>query len=102
MQLIYKKIEICIFYNAKLIIKLATNIMGFWESVGNFVEKWDAAGEVVDATLDLDPTYKTSNDGEYFKQVIPDPVTEESAQRKIDRVNEANDKLDAIVDKQKK
>lgn len=75
--------------------------MGFWEAVVGFVEEWNAAGDVVDAYMDLPPTYKTSNDDEYFIQVIPDPVTEEGCKRALDRVDEAERKFNEIRDARK-
>ena len=75
--------------------------MGFWDSVVDFAEKWQAAGEVVDSLNDLPPTYKNSNDDEYYNQFIPDPVTEEGVQRALDRANEAQEKFDELQNKEK-
>ena len=60
--------------------------------MGNVVKRGIAARELVDAINDLPPTYNQGEGGKY-EQFIPDFETEESIQRKLDRVKRAEEKL---------
>ena len=63
-------------------------------------QKYQLAKEYVDAMNDLPPTYKMGGEindlcddlgkgGLNMKQVFPDPVSEETIKRKLDRANKA-------------
>lgn len=67
--------------------------------MGNFIDVVLKAGALVDAVNDLPPTYETSHDGEYFDQFIPDPVTPQSVQRKLDAVDKAQREFDQARNK---
>lgn len=56
--------------------------------VSSAAETWSDAGEVVDSILDLPPTYHAGEVGG-FNQVIPDPVSQDALQEKMDRVDQA-------------
>lgn len=54
------------------------------------MDRFKAASEYVDAVLDLPPTFKDPN-LQKFSNCIPDIVTEEEMQMKLDRVKETRE-----------
>jgi hypothetical protein len=60
-----------------------------------FRERWSSASNYVRAINDLPPTY-TIGDKFRFHQFIPDPVSPQEMQRKLDDVTRAKAKLEEV------
>ena len=69
--------------------------MNFIAKAKQLYQKYKAAKDYVDAINDLPPTYKSEAEingfcsGLGMKQIVPDPVSKETIQRKLDKANKA-------------
>jgi hypothetical protein len=64
----------------------------------SLLERINAAGELIDALEDLPPTYEMEKDLD-IAQVIPDPVSLDNLEAKLDRVERAEKENDRLNNK---
>ena len=68
--------------------------------VGDVVEEWNAAGDVVDSLTSLPPTYEQGETGNY-PQIVPDQVSSDVLEYRLKQVDEANERLEKAKENRK-
>ncbi len=60
---------------------------------GSFGDRWQAAGRLTDATMNLPPTYSIGDTGR-FPQVFPDPISPGNVRARYDEHTAAQANMD--------